>query len=283
MFQIGFVDHHLNNFHANKFLSLLHGPLADLEARVVAAWESDPTGDDWCRKNEIPRYESAAAVSEAVDAVFVLAPDNIDAHPTLTREVFPAGKPTVVDKFLGPNLDTAQKILANAQDHGVSVFSASALRFAVELQAALKGLTERPSEAFTAGMGEWEHYGVHALSMLVRILGADAAELIDTGNQRAAAVTLAYADGSRGWVNVRAAANQWEVFPWSFGFRVGDRYVTGAITDFDGFYANLMRNAVAFCRTGESAVSTDEMLRVVAILEQAGASRNRGGVWLPLD
>jgi hypothetical protein len=40
MLRLGFVDHHLNNFHANKFLSLLHGSLASLDARVMTAWES---------------------------------------------------------------------------------------------------------------------------------------------------------------------------------------------------------------------------------------------------
>ena len=62
--KIGFVDHHLNNFHANKFLELLRGPLAGLGATVTAAWESDPTGEDWCAKHDVPRANSAAAVAE---------------------------------------------------------------------------------------------------------------------------------------------------------------------------------------------------------------------------
>src|SRR5690349_4750508 len=105
--RIGFIDHHLNNFHANKFLTLLHGPLAELGARVVAAWESDPAGDDWCAKNDIPRLESPEAVAAQADALMVLAPDNVDAHLGLCRTVFPAGKPCLVDKFLAPTLAEA--------------------------------------------------------------------------------------------------------------------------------------------------------------------------------
>jgi predicted dehydrogenase len=282
MLRIGFVDHHLNNFHANKFLSLLHGPLASLDARVMTAWESHPTGEDWCAKNQIPRAASAQAVAEQADAVMVLAPDNFDQHLELCRLVFPAGKPTLVDKFLATTTADARKIVDLAKVHGVRLFSASALRFAVELEAALKEAGGKPTEAFARGMGEWDGYGVHTLSMVLGALGGGASRLIDTGKGDSAAVTLEYTDGRRAWVDVRAAANQWESLPWGFGFRVADRYVTGTIKDFDGFYASLMRRAVHFFKTGESQVSTDEMLRVVAILEKASESRRQGGRWIDL-
>ena len=98
---LGFVDHHLNNFHANKFLALLHGPLADLDARIVSAWESDPVGEDWCVKNGVARAGSAREVAEACDAVLVLAPDNVEAHPALCRQVFPSGKRCLVGRVPG--------------------------------------------------------------------------------------------------------------------------------------------------------------------------------------
>lgn len=282
MLKIGLVDHHLNNFHANKFLALLHGPLAELDARIVSAWESDPTGEDWCAKNGIPRAASATAVAEAADAVMVLAPDNIDAHLELCRAVFPAGKRTLVDKFLAPDAETARQIVSLAEEHGVQIFSASSLRFAVELEAALAGVGETPSAAFARGMGEWEHYGVHTLSLVLGALGADVRRVIDTGADGAACVTLEYADGRRATVDVRTASNMWEALSWAFGVRVGDRYLTETIRDFDGFYANLMRRAVHFFQTGESPVSTAEMLTVVAILENAARSRAQGGVWIEL-
>src|SRR6185437_3690323 len=115
----------------------LHGPLAELDARVTAAWESDPTGDDWCAKNGIRRAESAESVARECDAVIVLAPDNIDAHAGLCPPVFPAGKPVFIDKLLATGVDEGQAILGQAKAHGVPVFSASSLRYAVELEAAL--------------------------------------------------------------------------------------------------------------------------------------------------
>jgi predicted dehydrogenase len=166
--KIGFVDHHLNNFHATRFLELLHGPLAPLGARVTAAWESDPTGEDWCARHKVPRANSAAAVAEHVDAVIVLAPDNIDAHLGLVRQVAPAGRPLMVDKYLAPTTADAREIADLCRRHACALFSASSLRFAVELEAVLRdaGAPDAGREAYARGMGEWAGYGVHTLSHL---------------------------------------------------------------------------------------------------------------------
>jgi len=282
MLRIGFIDHHLNNYHANKFLSLLHGPLASLDARVVTAWESDPTGEDWCAANNIPRAASAEAAAGECDAVIVLAPDNIETHRELCGLVFPAGKPVMVDKFLAPSCAEAEGIVQLAETHGVRLFSASSLRFAREVQTALEEAAGPASEAWARGMGEWDGYGVHTLSMAFAVLGADVARVIDTGAVGSDCVTLEYAGGARAWIDVRAAPNQWEAFPWSFGFRTPEKYVTGTVQDFDGFYTELMRQAVRFFTTGASDVSVGEMLRVVAVLEAANRSREQGGVWIDL-
>lgn len=281
--KIGFVDHHLNNFHANKFLELLRGPLASLGATVTAAWESDPTGEDWCAKQNVPRANSAAAVAEHVDAVMVLAPDNIDAHLSLVKQVVPAGRPLLVDKFLAPTLADAREIVELAERHRVKLFSSSSLRFAAEVDAAKATLPAgaAPTEAFARGMGEWSGYGVHTLALALALLGPDVKRMVNTGTANSAVVTLDYGGDRRATVEVRASKNQWEAFPWSFGVRAGDQYATGVVKDFDGFYANLMRQAVKFFQTGESPITTAEMLKVVAVLEGAERS-HRSGTWVDL-
>src|SRR5689334_15132357 len=105
MLRVGMVDHHLNNWHADTFLKLLRGPLADEQVEVVAAWESDPIGDDWCAKNGVRRADSIEDAIGGTDAVLLLAPDNIDVHLKLAEAVLPAGKPTLIDKFLAPNVE----------------------------------------------------------------------------------------------------------------------------------------------------------------------------------
>src|SRR5262249_27667939 len=155
-------------------------------------------------------------------------------------------------------------------------------RFAVELESALAEAARRPSTAFARGMGDWDGYGIHTLSLAIGALGPGVVRLIDTGDASSACVTLEYADGRRDWLDVRVGDNQWDALYWSFGLRVGSRYVTGTVRDFDGFYANLMRRAVHFFRTGESPISIPEMLNVVAVLEGAARSRVGRGTWVPL-
>src|SRR5256885_66546 len=112
--KVAFLDHHLNNFHADKFLSLLRGPLVGEELEIAFAWESNPTGEDWCKKNNVPRADSALAAAQAADAIFILAPDNTEEHLKLAHVALPTGKPTVIDKFLAPNVKEAKEIVSLA-------------------------------------------------------------------------------------------------------------------------------------------------------------------------
>jgi hypothetical protein len=110
--------------------------------------------------------------------------------------------------------------------------------------------------------------------------GSNVKRVINTGTAKSAVVTLDYGAGKRASIEVRASADQWEAFPWTFGYRTGDKYLISQIKDFDGFYANLMRQSVEFFKTGKSPVSVEEMLKVVAILEGGDKSREAGGVWV---
>lgn len=280
--RIGFVDHYLNNFHSTKFLTLLRGPLAGRGTEVVAAWESEPRGEDWCEKNNIPRAESARAVAEGCDAVMVLAPNTIEAHLDLCREVFPARKPTLVDKLLAPDVSTAKQVFGLAEQYGVRLFSSSALRFAEELTDILPAPGVTPAGLFARGMGEWEHYGMHTVSLAMAICQEPVCRIINTGSGQAAVVTVEYAGGDRALIEVRSAANQWEAFPWLIGFQNGENCVTRTIKDFDAFYSNLMEHALDFFETGKSPISEAEILRVVSIMEGASRSREAGGVWIEL-
>lgn len=283
MTRIGFVDHHLANFHADKFLGLLRGPLADHGVEVALAWESDPAKGDWCEENGVPRAESAEQVARECDGVLILAPDNVDQHLRLAQAVLPLGKPTVVDKFLAPTAAEARAIVELANRHSAPLMSASALRFAVEVEAALPELAAAPvTEMMAAGLSTWSLYGVHTLSMVMRIMGHGVRRLVDTGTPTARTVTLDYGDGKRAVVDVRTAANEWDMFGWRFAARTGDRYVGATIADYDGFYTNLMRNVAGFFTTGQPAVSAAEAVTVVKVLEGADQSLQAGGAWVDL-
>ncbi len=280
MLRIAFVDHHLNNYHANKFVTLLRGPLADLGAEVACAFETDPRGEDWCAKQGVRACPSLAEAVDAADAIIVLAPDNIEAHPVLCSQVLPSGKPCFVDKFLATGPAEAAAIAALASKHGAPLFSASSLRFAVELDGVVPP-GQLAEAAYARGMGTWDVYGCHTVSLLLAMMGCEASRVIDTGSEGARLVTVDF-EGRRGLVEVREAGNMFEACPWSFGGRWDGRYSGATVTEFDGFYANLMRQVIAFFRTGTSPLTTAEMLLVPTLLAAAELSLARGGSWINL-
>jgi predicted dehydrogenase len=284
MLKVAMVDHHLNNWHADTFVRLLRGPLAGEEVEVVAAWESDPIGEDWCAKTGVRRADSIQDAIGGVDAVMLLAPDNIDAHLKLAREVLPAGMPTLIDKFLAPTVAEAREIAALAEKHGAPLLSASGLRYAVELDAVMEQYrAEPPAAGLFTGMGTWKIYGIHTLTMALRVFGPDVKRVINTGTATASTVTLDYGDDRRAVVDVREAANGYEALGWTFNAKVGDNYVGGRVTDFEGFYLNLMRQTCAFFKSGgTSDMDAAEALANVAVLEAGEQSLASGGVWVGL-
>jgi hypothetical protein len=259
----------------------LHGPLAGEECRIVAAWESNPVGEsDWCEKNKVLRLASPEEVANQVDAVMVMAPDNIDFHRRFCEIVLPLKKPTLIDKFLAPNIAEAEAIVASAKKNGTRIMSSSALAFAVELEQHLPTAKEGITEMFVRGFGKWEGYGVHTVAMAMRVIGGKFNRLIDTGNASTRWITVDYGSGKMLTIEVREAENQHEVCPWQFGFRVGKKYISAVIKDYNGFYQNLMKYATVFFKGDEPEYPSDTALATVAILELATKSQQAGGVWV---
>ena len=281
--KIGFVDHHLNNYHANKFVELARGSLADMGAEIAIAWESDPRGEDWCEKNGVARASSIAEVCERSDAVFILSPDNIEEHLRYAKEVLPFGKPTAIDKALAFNVADAKAIVELSQKYNVPITSSSALAFAVELDELKPQITSAPAECWVSGMGEWKNYGLHTLSMALRVMGPGIKRLIDTGTEDSRMVTLDYGDGRKAFVTVRWSDNLYGDFPWILGIRLShDKFLQATIKDYDGFYANLLRHVIEFFKTGQPPFPGELAMELVAVLEGADKSRSTGSQWVDL-
>src|SRR5699024_471782 len=171
--RLALLDHHLANFHADTFHRLLGSTFADRGVEVVAAFESDPTpGTDWCADHAVARTTSLDEAVDRADALLVLAPDDLDTHLDTARRVLPAGKPVVFDKLLALDPAEAWQIVALAEQHGTRIFSGSALRYAAEADRLLDGVDPvRIQDAFARGYGAWDHYGIHTLSLAVRLGG----------------------------------------------------------------------------------------------------------------
>ncbi|WP_427891740.1 Gfo/Idh/MocA family protein [Kribbella sp. GL6] len=273
--RIGLIDHHLENFHANTFVDLLKDGQVGHDVEVVAAYEKAPLPGDWCAEHQIRRASSPAEVVAASDAILLLAPDNVDSHPKLSREALESGKPLVVDKFLAPSPAEAEQMVAIARKAGTPLFSSTAVRFAAELDA----LSVGGRAVSGRGFGAWPGYAIHTIQPVLKLLGAPVARVIDTGGAPyARTVTIETVEGVRGLVDVRPNVPH-DVALWQFGVQRGDGASEVEVRDLAGFYAGFLRAAVEFARTGISPVPDEEMLDVVRVLDYAERSRQAGRQW----
>lgn len=278
--RIGFIDHHLNNYHANKFLGILR---ATPDVEIIGVWESDPTGDDWCEKNNVPRLESPQAVVDASDGIIVLAPDNIDAHLILAEQALKSGKPVYIDKLLASTVETARTIFEDADNHNTPIMSSSSLRFSTELEAMMKNLEGKSFDGlYSRGFGRWRGYAIHTVQPALRLLGGRVKRVIDTGSEKEHLITIENDQGKRAHVEIREAANQMQALTWQIGARTEDdnRYHIAQVKLFDEFYENMMKQVLEFFKTGKSSVPREEQLDAVAVEIAATKSFNSGNIWV---
>lgn len=280
--RLAFVDHHLANFHADKFLSLLRSTFADRAVEVMG-FETDPTpGGDWCADNAVPRAATLDEAIEWADAVLVLAPDNLDTHLGFARQVLPAGKRVVFDKLIALDPGEAATIVAEAAALGTPIFSGSALRYAAEVEDLLAGVgPDDVEDAFARGYGVWDHYGIHTVSLAVRLGGFGITRLRESGTEDSRVLTLDHGS-RRTTVDCRTGANASQVLGWTCGVKVGGEWRTATITQFDAFYTNLLRHYLDFLAGGEPESSPADLARLAGVLAGSGASLAIDGAWVEL-
>ena len=136
--RIGFVDYKLENYHANVFLKAYRDALKDRGAVVAGCFALDAdNGNAWAAHNDVPWFASVEAMNDHVDGFMVLAPSNPELHLKLAEMVLPLNKATYIDKTFAPDVGTAKKIFALADEHQTPVQTTSALRY-TNVQPAVK-------------------------------------------------------------------------------------------------------------------------------------------------
>ena len=240
--RIGFVDDCLDNFHADVYLKLLRGELADLGFTVAGctALQTEQS-QAWAVANDVPWFDTVDELDAGVDHYAILAPSTPDTHLTLCQQVFPYGKSTYVDKTFAPDLNTAEAIFSLADDHNLAVQTTSALRY-TEVQQVVDEARAR----------------VH--------LGADVTRLMrwgDTPNRDR--LLLEWAHGATGVVHVHTDGS---TTPFAASISTGEstRYVT---VDSGPIFSATACAFLELFRTGVPNVARDESLSIRRILDAA--------------
>lgn len=280
--------------HAIAFTRLLNDPSDKNHlpgARVVAAYKGGSPDNkysatridgyaDQLRTNHAVRFvDTIPALCAEVDAVLLLS---VDGRPHLAqaRPVIAARKPVFIDKPMAASLRDVVEIFRLADEAGVPVFSASALRFATNTLAARAGAVGVITNAFTTGPCEIEPnhpdlfwYGIHGTEALFTALGAGC-ESVRRGTtpDGKIEVSATWRSGARGTLREDP----------KFGGQAEGEQGTMTIGSFDGYVA-LVREILKFFQTGVSPVPPRETVEIFAFMEAADESKRRGGEPVPIN
>ncbi len=182
--RIGYIDHRLDNFHANIYLDLLRGDLKARGWEVAKCWALDEAGGrQWAARKNVS-YVSTVADMADCDALVVLAPSTPEVHLELAKLAFPLRKPTYVDKTFAPDLKTAKRIFALADKHRVPVITSSALRCAASLN---RTVTELGRDRIRHLRQEWA-LDAHAMREAPRPPDQHPGDVLTPGGARVDAV-----------------------------------------------------------------------------------------------
>lgn len=272
--RIGFVDYKLENFHANVFLKAFRGPLKDRGWIVAGATALDgEDGRAWGKKNDVPYFDSAEALNDAVDAYMVLAPSNPELHLELCEKVFPFGKPTYVDKTFAPDLATARKIFALADEHKTPIQTTSALRY-TNVQEHVKEVgREKVKHMITWGGGSsFAEYAIHPVELLVSCMGAEAESLMRRGTGEHTQLLINFSGGRTGVANVYTHGST------PFAASVTTDEATKMIQVESGaIFVNNAAAVIDLFESGKPGVDRAETLAIRRILDLAGTAEAAKG------
>ncbi|HXG62675.1 MAG TPA: Gfo/Idh/MocA family oxidoreductase [Planctomycetota bacterium] len=244
--------------------------------------------------------DSIEALCRKVDAVLIMS---VDGRPHLeqARAVFAAGKRLFIDKPLAGSLRDAREIARLARESNTPFFSASSLRFAdsvarTRTDPALGKILG--CDAFSPASREPHHpdlfwYGVHGVEILFSVLGPGCESVRRVETPEADFVVGRWKDGRVGTFRglrkghsgfgatvfgekaVRSTLSPQAVAAWAREARKAGAAVD--VPEIQDSYRNLVREIVAFFRTGRPPVPVEEMLEVLAFMEAADVSKSRGG------
>ena len=278
MKKLGFIDFCIDEWHANNYPAFLEAANRKFgnDYTVGYAWaENDsPAGlmttDEWCAKYGVEKCSSIKELCGKADHVLILSPSNPERHLALAEKVFECGVSPYIDKTFAPDLETAEKIFAAAEKHGVTFFSSSALRYADEL-AGYNGDAKKIE--LTGGGRLLEEYIIHQIEMAVKCLGTGAESVVVNETSDGNDITVSYPDGRE--AKMRFAP------PLGFTAKVTD--AEGKIAEYEinsDYFVNLIGDICRFFDTGVTSFDPHDTLEVMRVRDGILRAAKTPGVFV---
>jgi predicted dehydrogenase len=283
---IGFIDHYLDEWHANMYPGWIR--TASKGAwDVTLAWEetAKPNGksiDAWCAEQKVRKAASLKQVVKECDAIVVLSPDNMERHEGLADLPLRSGKPVYIDKTFAPTAAAARRMFAKARKYGTPMYSSSALRFSPDLRTLARDtIGSEPVRLVVArGFNDFrKQYAVHTVEMLVTLLGTGASRVMHAGTPATPLILIDYDDGRRGVVELNTSAFQLLV---EYG-NAGRTALVDIKQDFwnseGGFIPSLLR----FFETREAPAPEAQTLEIMALIEAGTKAMDKPHKWVKVN
>jgi hypothetical protein len=292
MIRIGLVD--FDTSHVAAFTQRLnHVDIAAEQwvegAKVVAGWPGDsaimperiPGYVEQLKKYGVPLVARMEDLLGQVDAVMVTSQQGA-RHRERARPFLEAGLPTFIDKPFAASAADADVVIATARRHHAPLMSCSALRYAPEVQEALRksdtaGRLLSADVWTTATLHDGNpgllHYGVHGVEMLYTLMGPGCAEVRTVFEPGGEVVVGRWEDGRLGVL--RGLRDGQGGFGFAAHYEKGHHVATvqGA-----AFYSEMLKRIVEMFRTGKEPIPLNETREIMAFMDAARESSARKGI-----
>jgi len=231
------------------------------------------------RKLGVAIVTSPEELAAKADGILVLHDDGAK-HLELARMFADKGRPLFIDKPFEASAAKARAILNLCRKHKAKVFSASSLRFSLEIR---KVITDKKGGRILSAMTYapymlrptmpgWIYYAIHAVEPLYALLGPGCREVRCVNYEHGPVAVGTWQDGRLGIARaVKKGAH-------AYGFTVWKEKVTETATvDIGKIYPELLKQIKAFFQTGKTPAPPEESVEVIAFMEAANKSMAQGG------
>jgi len=275
--RIGLVD--VTTSHADAFSKIFNLQKKFRGFRVTKCWDVDQK-----RSKEVADLyglESVETLSRMtdIDAVMVLSRDQ-NRHLPYVRPFLKRGLPAFVDKTTAGTLAQAVSMYRLAKKHKAPIFSASAVRFAREIEDAKKVMKTmgriRLIEA--SGPGELMFYGQHVFDTIYALVGRGARTVQNIGTDKISLLRIDFKAG----LTVRATVSEYGHIPFHFTVADKDRSHSFTVSDYAYYYWKMMQAFVRMVKTGKPPFDGRETLEIIDGMCQGVKSREKDGKTLKI-
>jgi len=233
------------------------------------------------RKLGVAIANTPEELAAGVDGILILHDDG-SKHLELARMFADKGKPIFIDKPLEASAARARAILDLCRKHKTKIFSASCLRFTLEMQKVLadrnggKILSAMTYSPFLLRptMPGWIYYAIHAVEPLYALLGPGCREVRCVNHKQGPVAIGTWKDGRMGIARGICSSAGTH----GYGFTVWrEKKNESARIDIGKIYHELLKRIKSFFETGKAPVPPEESLEVIAFMEAANKSMANNG------